>query len=572
MNQASARSTPKWVVPAFRAVVVLFVFGAVVFCMMAAPISIRAMQTGQQPSLGAVLDDGPMFTPLRRVASLDPHGPLAIAGVQAGELVHIPDRWPRLSGIGETTRVEVTGADGATREVDIVLGAEPVDVSRAIMWLGFPCASLLSALALILAWRRADHFAERALAVGLSLYLMFDLGDALPTTLARTFAIAHWGVGAGGAYVCFALFAVYYLRPATSPLRLAERVTLAVLPVLALADTLALIPVRYGWSVPEWVRFFPVIYTQSVYVFLWIVMRGRWRESSGEARERLRWIGFAFAALWVSDLFGWYPENTVLLNLATLFTAIGPGLVFGYATLRRRVFDFGFAVNRAAVFGVTSLLLVGLFAALTAIADRVLHIGDGVARNWSDIAITVGLAIGAARIRKFAESWVERLVFRDLRAREEALRAFVRRSSHFETGPALLTALHDALAQFIGRNAVSVYRRAGADGYVAQIDDLGFGASIAVDAPIAVELRSRSAPLRDGSGWVLPMQQGGRIDGLVVVGEKADRETYRPDEVELLANCVRQVGLDLQALRVTSLEQELARRRMPDAPGTQVAV
>ncbi|GIL39880.1 histidine kinase N-terminal 7TM domain-containing protein [Roseiterribacter gracilis] len=553
--------TPRWVIPAFRLLIAIFTVVTIVFYTLAAPATFRALLSGEQPSIGAVLGSGPVFTNDRTIVALRPDGPLARAGAQVGDLVEIHGRWPRRDGIGSTQHVDITGGDGQRRSADIVLDAEPADLSRIIIWFSVVAAIPTLGLAVALAVRRADAFAERALAIAFAAYALFDVMDALPTETLRTIGIVEWLIGSASAYICYALFALYFLRPAEDRLRADERIFLTLQPVAAALQVVALAFERYSWNLPGWLDFYPAIYVQCVYLFIAIVLRRRWRASGGEARERLRWIGLAFATNWISDLIAWYPENTVPLNAATVLGAIVTIGVFAYAILRRRVFEFGFAVNRAAVFGVTSLVLVGLFAALTAITDRVLHIDDGVARNWSDIAITVGLAVAAARVRKLAEAWVERLLFRDLHAREAALRAFVRRSSHFETDPALLAALHDALAQFIGRNAVSIYRRAGADFYVAQIDDLGLGPSFAVDAPIAVELRSRGAAMRDGSGWVLPMQQGGRVDGFVVVGEKADREIYRPDEIELLANCVRQVGLDLQALRVTALERELAQQR-----------
>jgi hypothetical protein len=566
------RTTQPWVILTFRLVIAIFATGTLLFYTLAAPASFRALVSGEQPSLGAVLGSGPNFTREHAVISLQPDGPLARAGAQPGDLIWVHGRWPRLDGIGSTERVDITGSDGQRRTVDLVLTSEPVDLSRAIIWFSALAMLPMLGLAILLGWRRADSFAERALAIGLAAYAMFDVMDALPTETLRTAGITQWIIGAGTAYVAYALFAIYFLRPADERLRAGERVFLALLPLGAVIHVCSLALDRNGWNQPVWLHLFPLAFVQFVYLSIAIVMRRRWRMSGGEARERLRWIALAFASNWASDVVGWYPENTIALNGSTVATAAIAAGVFAYAILRRRIFDFGFAVNRAAVFGVTSLALVGLFAALTALADRVLHVDDNAARSWTDIVITFGLAVAAARIRKFVEAWVERLLFHELRAREEALRAFIRRSSHFETGAALVTALHDALAQFIGRTAVSIYRRTGDDGYVAQIDDLGLGAGFSVDAPIAVELRSRGAALRDGSGWVLPMQQGGRIDGFVVVGEKADREIYRPDEVELLANCVRQVGLDLQALRVASLERELEQRHRLGAAGASAAV
>lgn len=56
----------------------------------------------------------------------------------------------------------------------------------------------------------------------------------------------------------------------------------------------------------------------------------------------------------------------------------------------------------------------------------------------------------------------------------------------------------------------------------------------------------------------LPMTVRGRHSAFVLVGHKPQQELYRPDEISLLARSVRNVGLDLEALRVEELERDKA--------------
>ena len=51
------------------------------------------------------------------------------------------------------------------------------------------------------------------------------------------------------------------------------------------------------------------------------------------------------------------------------------------------------------------------------------------------------------------------------------------------------------------------------------------------------------------------------MNGFVLLGRKANAESYRPDEVELLGFAVHHVGLDLHALEVGELRRELQRAR-----------
>jgi hypothetical protein len=69
-------------------------------------------------------------------------------------------------------------------------------------------------------------------------------------------------------------------------------------------------------------------------------------------------------------LFGGVVEHWMLYldNIAVFIAPLG----LTYSLLSRRLLDVGFALNRAAVFAVTSLLLAGLFAGLQWVANAFL--------------------------------------------------------------------------------------------------------------------------------------------------------------------------------------------------------
>jgi hypothetical protein len=52
------------------------------------------------------------------------------------------------------------------------------------------------------------------------------------------------------------------------------------------------------------------------------------------------------------------------------------------------------------------------------------------------------------------------------------------------------------------------------------------------------------------------MVMRGRVSGVVLLSAKANRQDYRPDELELLLTGVQQVALDLEILRVDRLDLE----------------
>ena len=55
---------------------------------------------------------------------------------------------------------------------------------------------------------------------------------------------------------------------------------------------------------------------------------------------------------------------------------------------------------------------------------------------------------------------------------------------------------------------------------------------------------------------VLPIIYRGEVDGFLLLNDKADKEAYRPDQIELIAFAVQQIGLDLTALEREQYKQQ----------------
>jgi hypothetical protein len=53
------------------------------------------------------------------------------------------------------------------------------------------------------------------------------------------------------------------------------------------------------------------------------------------------------------------------------------------------------------------------------------------------------------------------------------------------------------------------------------------------------------------------MSHRGQLHGFIALGIKGNNSAYRPDELSVLGFAVQQIGLDLLASRVTTLETAL---------------
>ena len=149
-----------------------------------------------------------------------------------------------------------------------------------------------------------------------------------------------------------------------------------------------------------------------------------------------------------------------------------------------------------------------------------------------------------------------RLFFHKWQLNEQALRRFVRAAAHVEKPEALAGNFVAELVRVTGGADVALYART-AEGHFADAS----GATIDADDPALAAMRAEQGaivPAEVGSNLTaalaLPMMHQAALAGFVLLGPKPTGEDYRPDEIEILGWATRQVGLDLQAIRVRDLE------------------
>jgi len=88
-------------------------------------------------------------------------------------------------------------------------------------------------------------------------------------------------------------------------------------------------------------------------------------------------------------------------------------------------------------------------------------------------------------------------------------------------------------------------------------------AQIEFNDPLAVEMRAEFLPVvnQDKNALfsfniALPMLRRGELRGLIILEAKANNESYRPDEIEVLAYTAHQIGHDLDGLQIQYLKAE----------------
>jgi hypothetical protein len=295
-----------------------------------------------------------------------------------------------------------------------------------------------------------------------------------------------------------------------------------------------------------------------------------WSASAGTTRHRLAWTS---ACLGV-PLLTYFLSNAVILSevmsdrYLDVYGSIATSVAYvglGYALLRHRLFNFSFALNRTLVFTVTSLLLFLAFWLIEQVVHKLVHFGAVENNAMLGGAIAFALFFAFNRLHHRVDHWIEHLFFRQWRARESDLRTFMAKAAHFKETGALVAAFGAALDRFTSGGGNVIYLMGGAGCF----ERVHFSLSttpeaLKMDDDIAVSLRkNRQSMLLPEphpafqAQLALPMLQGGELKGIILLATRPDVHGFRPDEQAVLEAAATQIALDLSRLHAAHLAGQL---------------
>ncbi|HEY6455743.1 MAG TPA: histidine kinase N-terminal 7TM domain-containing protein [Steroidobacteraceae bacterium] len=248
-------------------------------------------------------------------------------------------------------------------------------------------------------------------------------------------------------------------------------------------------------------------------------------------------------------------------------------LLFAYAVLRHKILDLGFAINRALVYGTVSALVLIASGLLEWVSEHFIHLEGRDKNVLLDAAFALAVFLTFHRVWSFVENHVESLFFHQWHSNEATLKRFVKEAAFITKAQALSGSFVSELSRFSGGARCSLYLLKDHGAYQrAEGTLIGAPETIDADDPALVTVRANRAPVELeetrsalSAVLVLPMMHRDELQGVVLLGTKPSGEGYRPDEIELLGASTQQIGLDLHALGVTQLEQELSALRQSNA-------
>jgi hypothetical protein len=294
--------------------------------------------------------------------------------------------------------------------------------------------------------------------------------------------------------------------------------------------------------------------------------------TQGETRTRIRWglliFGFHFflypyRIYLVPRLDVLWPDAIIQDMADNLLQLVLPvGLL--YATLRHRLLDLSFALNRGLVYGGISAIVLLVFFGLERVSESVLKLEGREQNAMLAGGIAFAIFLFFHKMRDWVERGVERLFFSSWHHKEASLREYVRSAAHVTRIDSLLTSCIGAVDRFTEHAGCAIYRR-DSDGNYQRLRSSIADAPPTIDgneqAILAMRVDRGPVTCADvGSSLpyecVLPIIYRGEVDGFLLLNDKADKEAYRPDQIELIAFAVQQIGLDLTALEREQYKQQ----------------
>ncbi|HEV3091727.1 MAG TPA: hypothetical protein VGX91_09870 [Candidatus Cybelea sp.] len=437
-------------------------------------------------------------------------------------------------------------------------------------WVAYAGNLWVILFATLIAWRRPQDREARVVALLLSTMIIGVTLDV--DNWATRWSALDAGVSAvGGALLptAYALFVTYVMLFANPPSRL--RLNLARLAYASSALA------ALSWSLYIYVLWSGVIdplgpfesdqlaVCASAAMLAGLVCGiASLASTRGLERTRLSWAMLSLGSYYAFDLaFTILPLIWPSLDNSPFVDVMNFALPLGltYSVLSRRLLDIGFALNRATVFTIVSVIIVGLFMLAEWLMGTWLASQSHVTSLAVNAGLVVALGFSSRAIHHRVDHVVDVLFFRKRHEDEQAILEFAREAA-FATDSAQLLS---------GAIAVLESRADAAFVTIALDDAHGCYAGVSKGDPAILALQARHRPVdlretRSGfSGeYAYPMAVGGRLVGVLVLGPKRSGELYAPDESNAIAKLAVDVGaaLAVHALDADnmSLPQAIAQR------------
>ena len=298
------------------------------------------------------------------------------------------------------------------------------------------------------------------------------------------------------------------------------------------------------------------------YAIATISFLARYRASSGDDRERLRWVAIGLGSFLASYALFWISQNVPSapgeLSIWAQFLNVLPLTVL-YAIIRHHVIDVRLAGGRALAFAALSAIPVAAFSIVDwALSNRVQQTRFGVLVEVA-VAIAFGFWVNSAQHR--IDKVIELLFFRRSRLAEERLRVVARQIANFTGRTTLDEMLVREPFEALELTSSALYLRN--DGMYVRVDQRDWPDDAPTQIDANDDLVIKALETRTwGDAVAYPILVRQQPIGLLLLGAKRDGERFDALERVALQNLVDSAAMSydhLEAVEQRSVADDLRR-------------
>jgi signal transduction histidine kinase len=284
-----------------------------------------------------------------------------------------------------------------------------------------------------------------------------------------------------------------------------------------------------------------------------IVMR--YRRSSGEERQQIKWFAFAVAATLVayaaSVPFGFGGTWNTAVSNGILEVGVGVAIpvACGIAIMRYRLYGIDIVISRTLVYGSLAALITGVYVGIAVGVGSL--VGSGGKPNLGlSILATAIVAVGFQPVRARLQRLTNRLVYGNRATPYEVLSEFSGRVAETYAAEDVLPRMAQVLQEGTGAAAATVWLRSG--------NQLSPAATYPPSANglSQFEVIGSQLPEITGTDSAAPVFHQGDLLGALTITKRRGESTT-PIELKLLDDLAHQAGL---VLKNVGLSTELLRR------------
>lgn len=255
--------------------------------------------------------------------------------------------------------------------------------------------------------------------------------------------------------------------------------------------------------------------------------------------------------------------DPILVDVLRIISLALP-LSVAYAVLRYRVIDIGFALNRTAAYGITSVVLIAMFAALEWAAERFITTTSHVESALIDLGIVLIVVFSFRFVHLRVDRAVDNLLFRKRHEDEAALRRFEENAHFYTDAPSLLRDALEVVKKRCEVRKAAIYLRS-AGGLEPAVSSFGDPSPVDMNDAALVDVRAHRAVLdltemhtRVPGIRLYPMLVAADLAGFLTVGEREGFEEMPADIDRALTALVTSLAHSLHALQHAEKEAEIA--------------